>query len=253
MRNFLVLWRKELATYFISMAAYITTVVVLIVTGLDFSFRAMLSRGEPLQLDDLSWLPTLWVMVLMVATILTMRLFAEEKRSGTIESLMTAPVTETEVVLGKYAAALTVFVVIFAPTASHIFILRRFSSGVASIDILAVACGYLMLLLIGAFYVSIGLLLSSLSRSQIVSAVSCFAVLCVLFLLVSSLDQLVRDQAVTALQYKGARVLEYISAFRHVKDFSRGVLDTRPVVLYLSGIALMLFSTIKVLESRRWL
>ena len=253
MRNFLVLWRKELATYFISMAAYVTTVVVLAVTGLDFSFRAMLSRGELLQFDTLSWLPTLWVMVLMVATILTMRMFAEEKRSGTLEMLMTVPVTETEVVLGKYAAALTLFILIFAPTASYVFILRRFSTAMGPIDVLPIACGYLMLLLIGAFYVSIGLLLSSLSRSQIVSAVTCFSVLCVVFLLVSSLEQVLRDQAVTALQYRVARVLEYLSAFRHVRDFSRGVLDSRPVVLYLSGIALMLFTTTKVLESRRWL
>lgn len=253
MRNFLVLWRKELATYFISMAAYVTTIVVLIVAGLDFSLRAVFSRGEVLQLDSLSGLPTLWIMVLMVATILTMRMFAEEKRLGTLEMLMTAPVTEAEVVLGKYAAALTLFFFIFLPTVTYAFVLRRYSSGIESIDPLPIACGYLMLLLIGAFYISIGLLLSSLSRSQIVSAVSCFSVLCILFLLVSSLDEVVRDQAVTAFQYKAARVLEYLSAFRHIRDFSRGVIDSRPVVLYLSGIALMLFSTMKVLESRRWL
>ncbi|TFH16929.1 MAG: hypothetical protein E4H02_04300 [Lentisphaerales bacterium] len=245
MRNFLTLWRRELDGYFVSSAAYVMSVVVLAITGLGFWGQARLNCGEPLRLDILVfWLPTIWLMVMIVATVLTMRLFAEEKRSGTIEALMTAPVTDAEVVLGKYASALTVFAVTFLPTILYPLVLRRFSSGIGPIDGGALLSGYAMFVLMGAFYASVGLFMSAVSRSQIVAAVMSFAALCGIFLLPGVLDH--------AIGGSGVAILRFLSAFEHIQDSSRGIVDTRAIVLYISCTWFMLFATTKVLESRRW-
>ncbi len=248
MRNLLSLWRREIASYFISPAAYVTSVFVVLVTGGGVWLRATLmsEAGEPPRVEEFFWLPTLWLMVLMVATVLTMHLFAEETRSGTIETLMTAPVTEVELVLSKYLAAVAVFAIVFAPTVLHVFVLRRFSSGMEVLDPVPILGGHLIVVLAGSFYISIGLFMSSISRSQIVAAIGSFAVLCVVFILVGGLSHVV-------LQGGTNPVFDSISTFQHIKDFSRGIVDTRPVIVYFTGTALTLFCTIKVLESRRWL
>lgn len=244
MRNFFILWRRELSAYFVAPATWVTMFVVLIVVGWGFWSTARYSRGDPARADVVLFQPlTLWGMLLIVATVLPMKLVAEEKRSGTIETLMTAPVTEVAIVLGKYAAALTVFAIIFAPTVMYAGILRRCSTGMELLDMRTVASGYLVFFLIGAFYLSVGMLASSLSGSQIVSAVSSFAVLFLLFL-AGALSSLVRGEF--------AAIVVYISPFQHILDFSRGIVDTGPVVLYLTGVALMLFISVKVVESRRW-
>ena len=244
MRHFIPLWRREVSAYLVSPATYVTMFLVLMVTGWGFWFTTKCSRGDPVRIDMVLFQPlTLWGMLLIVATVLPMKLLAEEKRSGTIEMLMTAPVTEVEVVLGKYVAALTMFILIFVPTVAYAFILKEYSSGMELIDMRTVASGYLVFFLIGSFYLSVGLLASSLSSSQIVAAVSSFSALFLLFL-AGALSSLTRG--------KIAAVVAYVSPFQHILDFSRGVIDTGPVILYLSGVVLMLFMTIKVIESRRW-
>lgn len=244
MRNFISIWRREVASYLVSPATYVTMFLVLMVTGWGFWFTAKCSRGDPVRIDMLLFQPlTLWGMLLIVATVLPMKLLAEEKRSGTIEMLMTAPVTEVEVVLGKYMAALTLFVLIFAPTLAYSFILQKYSAGMELIDTRTIASGYLVFFLIGAFYLSVGLLASSLSSSQIVAAASSFSILFLLFL-AGALSSLTRG--------KIAAVVAYVSPFQHILDFSRGVIDTSPAVLYLSGVFVLLFMTVKVIESRRW-
>lgn len=244
MRHFRILWRRELAAYLVSPSTYVTMFAVLAVVGWGFWFTAKCSRGEPVRIDILLFqTPTLLAMLLIAATVLTMRLFAEEKRSGTIETLMTAPVTEVSIVLGKYAAALTLFAVMFAPTAAYAFILQKNSDGLELLDTRSIATGYLIFFLIGAFYLSVGVLTSSLSGSQTVAAVFSFSVMFFLFI-AGGLSSVTRG--------KVAAAVAYVSPFQHILDFSRGVIDTGPIVLYLSGIALMLFATVKVLESRRW-
>ncbi|MEI6972039.1 MAG: ABC transporter permease subunit [bacterium] len=244
MKNFRILWRRELAAYLVSPATYITMFAVLAVSGWGFWFTTKCSRGEPARIDILLFqTPTLLGMLLIAATALTMRLFAEEKRSGTIETLMTAPVSEISIVLGKYAAALTIFVIMFAPTAAYAFILQKNSDGMELLDTRVLVSGYLIFFLIGAFYLSVGMLTSSLSSSQTVAAVFSFASMFVLFL-AGGLTSVARG--------KVSSVVAYVSPFQHILDFSRGVVDTGPVVIYLSGTALMLFATVKVIESRRW-
>jgi len=176
--------------------------------------------------------------------VLTMRLFAEEKRSGTIEMLMTAPVSDTAVVLAKYFGALSFYVVIWAPTVLYVVILRGFSPMSTPPDLGPIAASYLGALLIGAFYLAVGLVCSALTRNQIVAAIICFAALCALFFVgfiafISRVDT-VRD------------VATYFCSLAHMRDFVRGSVDSRPVVFYLSGTALMLFLAVKLVESRKW-
>jgi ABC-2 type transport system permease protein len=245
MRNIIVLFRKEVSSFSTSASACITMVVVLAVTGIGTFFTVSLSRGEPFHVDIVLFQPlTLWVMALVAATVLPMRLLAEEKKTGTMECLMTAPVTEVEVVLAKYAASLFVFLLIFAPTVSYVFIIRRFSSGVGELDFGVLVSGYLMFVLIGAFYLSIGLLVSASTSNQAVAALLSLAILFVLF---------AGGIVIYMLHARTGSVFEYVCSFQHILDSSRGMLDTRPIVLYLSGTSLALFATIKVIESRRWL
>ena len=124
----MLLWRRELSAFFVSPAAYVTTFVVLVVTGMGFWAFARNSVNAPPRVDVLLFmLPTVWLMLLIVATVSTMRSFADEKKSGSFESLMTAPLTESEAVLGKYAACLTFFCIVFLPTLLYLPILARFS------------------------------------------------------------------------------------------------------------------------------
>jgi len=248
MRVFLTLWRREMAQYFLSPIAYVTAFFFLVIMG--FSFWMLVSvmlqgaAGVTVMEELFGRSIFFWLALLISAPVLSMRLFAEEKRSGTMEALLTAPVSEVAVVLAKYAGALTFFIVMWLPTASYAVILRGFSPQTAPPDLGPMAAGYVGAFLVGAFYLAVGLLCSVLTRNQVIAAISTFALLLVCFLsgfipYLARVD-LVRD------------VGAYFSSVQHMMDFSRGALDTRPVVLYVTATAWLLFATVKVLESRKW-
>ena len=171
---------------------------------------------------------------------LTMRLLSEEYRSGTIEMLMTAPITDVEVVLGKFLGALLYYVALLVPTAAYLVILELY----ADPDYGPILSGYLGLLLIGALYISVGTFFSALSRYQIVAAV---ASIVVLFLFAYIIGQ-------ASMEASGPlRVfLQTLSIEGHYRDFARGVLDTSHIVYFLSGTLFFLFLSVKVVESRKW-
>ena len=245
MRTWLALWRKEMAAQFRSPMAYAILTVFSAVSGLNFWRLAVQSQEAPLALPLMIFGPVFfWAMVLMAVTVITMRLFPEEKRLGTLETLVTAPVRERQVVLAKYAAALACFVFVCTPSVGLVFVLRHLSSGIAAVDWGPVGGGYLILILCGAFYTSVGLFVSALARSQVVAAVVTFAILCVIFF-VEYLGYLLPPGA-------GHAALIYLSATRHIVSFSMGLVDTRPIVFYLSGTVFMLFVTIRVIEAERW-
>jgi len=248
MSAFFTLWRRELAAYFLSPIAYVMMMFFLVIMGCGFwilanALTADGAEGAPIMriLFDSFFF---WIPMLTLVPVLTMRLFAEEKRSGTIEMLMTAPVSDTAVVLAKYFGALSFYVVIWAPTVLYVVILRGFSPMSTPPDLGPIAASYLGALLIGAFYLAVGLVCSALTRNQIVAAIICFAALCALFFVgfiafISRVDT-VRD------------VATYFCSLAHMRDFVRGSVDSRPVVFYLSGTALMLFLAVKLVESRKW-
>lgn len=247
MSAFLTLWRKELTGYFLSPIAYIVTIFFLVVMGAIFSLLVSVLAEGPAGVTVMNLLfgsPFFWMTMLVIVPVLTMRLIAEEKKSGTIETLMTAPVSDTAVVLAKYAGALSFYAIMWLPTATYVFVLQRFSALMAPIDLGPMAGGYLGALLVGMFYLAIGLFCSSLTSNQIVAAITSFAAMIVLFL-GGLLDYVAHQELARAIS-------QHLSSYAHMLEFSRGQIDSRPVVFYLSGTALMLFATVKVLESRRW-
>lgn len=246
MRTFFILWKRELASYFLSPIAYVMVMFFLFVMGYTFwMLLNILAHGvvSATVMNELFGSIFFWITLLILIPLITMRLFAEENRSGTIELLMTAPVTETQVVLSKYAGALSFYLVMWLPTLAYVYVLRHYDP-LMSVDLGPLASGYLGALLLGAFYLSAGLLMSSLTRNQIVAAMSSFALVTVAFFAgfmpYISRSETVRDAG------------RHFSAVLHMMDFARGMVDTRPVVLYLTSTAFLLFTTIKILEMKKW-
>jgi len=182
-----------------------------------------------------------WMPVLV--TVITMRLFAEEKRAGTIETLMTAPVSDVQVVLGKYAGALTFLLIATAPAVGQVFLLDFLSPGIDYVDPGAVAGGCLMVVSLSAFCVSIGLVVSLMTRNQIVAAICCFC---------GVLVPLLAGYLVSVLPLGSEALVGYVSVHSYLLDYTRGSVDTRPLIMHASGTLFLVFTAVKILESRRW-
>jgi ABC-2 type transport system permease protein len=168
-----------------------------------------------------------------------MRLFAEEKKSGTIELLLTYPVRDGEVLLGKYLAALTVFVAMLALTLAYPLIV----AWVTPVEWGPLATGYLGLLLQGAAFIAIGILISSLTENQIVAAVATFGTLLIFWVIAWASDSAGGNLG---------RVLSHLSLTEHFDSFAKGVIDTKDLIYYLNLTILALFLTLRSLESKRW-
>ena len=249
MRVYWTLTRRELAGYFVSQTGYVLLASVVFLLGLSFwnMIVALQSQPTPMPLTELFY-ETLyfWVILLFIAPIITMRLFALEKFSGTFETLMTVPVKDVEVVLAKFSAAFFFYLVIWLPLILYVFILRRFSTDPAGITFGSLASTYLGIILLGLLYISVGTFASAVTRSQIIAAMIAFLLGISLFML-SFLSERVNPEAGWS-----NLVLAQISMVEHMRDFAGGIVDTRHIVYYLSLTGLFLFLTVKVLESRRW-
>jgi ABC-2 type transport system permease protein len=179
------------------------------------------------------------VILLLLMPLVTMRLFAEERRSGTIELLLTYPVRDGAVLAAKYLAALALYAIMIGLTALYPGIVMYF----ARLEWGPVLTGYLGLLLMGAAFIAVGVFASSLTENQIVAAIVTFGVLLIFWILGWSAD------------YAGGttgRVLQFLSILEHNESFSRGVLDTKDILYYLNFTVLALFLTLRSLEARRW-
>ncbi len=242
MFNMLTIWQKELRTYFLSSIAYVTAFVYLGVTAWVFTEAVKAQTGSEAQLPVLLVMSSLLGLPVL-ATVITMRLFAEERRQGTIEMLMTAPVTEAQVVLGKYAGALTFMILALLPAIGFIFVFSALSPGIAEVDVGAIIGGGIILLLLSVFTISIGMVVSILTRNQIVAAIASFFFICAPFLL---------ERAIVLMPLGRESLVSYISLENHIVEFSRGILDTRPIVLYLSSSILLVFAAVRLLQLRRW-
>lgn len=247
MRNVPVLLRRELNSYFASVLGYVVLMFFLIVMGVTFAVVVnFLSSRGPTQMTAMRIMFNMfWVPSLVVIPAITMRLLAEEKRAGTIEMLMTAPVTDFEVVFAKWLGAVVLYALMWGLTALYVLILEHFSGGTASLDLGPIACGYAGVLLVGQFLIGVGVLSSSLTRNQVAAALMSFALAFLFIIVLNWLTYLFPGGAVGAL----ARTL---SAFEHMEDFSRGIFDMRPVVLYASGTVFALFVATRAVESRKW-
>jgi ABC-2 type transport system permease protein len=253
MRNTWTICRKELGSYFVSPIAYLLLTMFALIFGFFFwnalSFfviegMEMQLRGEamPMNLNEQIIRPLLMnvgVIFLFFIPLITMRLFAEEKRSGTIELLATSPVRDIEIILGKWLAALILYACILGFTALNFGFLFLYGKP----DWKPLAVAYLGLLLQGGLFLAIGAFISTLTKNQIIAGAVTFAVLILLWVLewVSGYDSA-----------SWATVLSYFSVITHYESFARGVIATKDVIFYLTGIFLGLFATARSLESLRW-
>jgi len=175
-----------------------------------------------------------------------MRLFAEEFKLGTIEPLTTVPVRDWQVVLSKFFGALIFYVILWIPTLLYFWIFQKITGQPAAHSAGAYWGSYLILLLLGMFYLSIGCLTSVLTRNQIIAAIISFCAITLLFFL--GLVQLILLDVTSTAQ----DLLGYFSAIEHMGTFSRGVIDTRPILLYVSMTVVMLTLTYQAFQSRKW-
>lgn len=245
MKGFIPLFKRQLMYYFCSPGAYLVMAVFLAVSGLNFCGMIPHVLQERMDMGEILFGSKLfWFAVLAVIALITMRLFTEEKRSGSLELLLTAPVTDTQVVMAKYFGALTFFVVLCAPTIAQAVVIMIFREETGAFDVVPVITGYFMFYLIGACYIAFGLLMSSLTRSQASAGILCFA----------GISMACFSEELQGLGLHGVvgDILVFISGIRNVLDFSMGIVDTRPLVLCLSAAVFFLFATVKVIEARQW-
>ncbi len=253
MGNMLTLARKELAGYFASPIAYIVIGVFALLFGYFYYALVVFFDRQSMQLqafgpdqvvniNELLIRPVLInvsIIVLFVLPMLTMRSYAEEKRSGTIELLLTAPLTDVQIVFGKFFGAMVLYAAMLSVTLIHIGILFW----IGEPEWRPVATSYLGLLLMGGCFVAVGLLASSLTRNQIIAAVITFTV----FLLLWVIDWIASFTGPTTQE-----ILTYLSLTGHLEDFTLGILDTSHIVYYLSVIAFGLFLTVRSVDTERW-
>jgi ABC-2 type transport system permease protein len=240
---------REIRSYFYSPIAYIVLVFFLIVSAVDFYFQIsfMNGRASGYSVQEAFFNSVFfWFAFVLVFPLITMRLFAEEFKLGTIEPLMTAPVRDVQVVLAKFFGALFFYIVLWIPTLIYFWIFQIVTKAPAANSAGAYWGSYLMLLLMGMFYLSVGCLASVLTRNQIVAAVISFCVITLLFFL-GLVEFILLDVSATTRELLG-----YFSAIQHMSTLSRGIMDTRPLVLYLSMTVVMLTLTYQVFQSRKW-
>jgi ABC-2 type transport system permease protein len=238
----LATFRRELRAYFFSPLAYVVMCFFLVVSG--FIFVLLVGQlndprsvgGPPLGF----FFQASWLMLLLVIPVLTMRLISEEVRSGSIEVLMTAPVTEGQVVAGKFLAAFAFYAALWLPTVVYGLSIHLYEK----VDWGPVAAGYLGVLLIGAFFLSIGLFASAMTRSQLLAAMITVALLLLLFL-VSLFEALFNNETIK-------QALGFMNVWNHIAEFSDGIVDSRRLVFYLSGTFFFLFLASRALEDKKW-
>ena len=245
MNGILACFLRELRAYFFSPLAYTVLTLMLLVNGLVFWIIVSVLTDPRSQIGapmELFFGGTLffWIVLLIVTPVLTMRLLAEERRSGTIEVLMTSPVTEGQVVIGKYLAALVFYVALWLPTLAYALIIERYSE----VDWGPVFSGYLGVLGIGALFLAIGVLASAFSRSQLVAALLTFAILLPLFTF-GLLENLFNNPT-------AKEVFSFLNLWQHMDEFGRGVVDTRRLVYYVSATAFLLFLAARTLAVKKW-
>lgn len=259
MRNLIAVYAKEMRSYFVSPVAYVIAGVFLFLSGylfrnilmqfnywcLQFAQRAQMMNtgGMPnLNLNEMvvtQFFAVMDFIWLLIVPMLTMRLFAEEKKTGTMELLLTSPVSTAQLLLGKFLACLSLYTLIVALTLVYCVILEIYGSP----DWGPIVSGYLGYLLLGGAFISVGILASALTENQVVAVLLSFGMLLLLWLI---------DWSASFAGPTAAKILQYLSFIEHLQDFQRGVIDTKDVIFYLSFIFFSLFVTSRVIESRRW-
>src|SRR2546421_1274137 len=229
MRKFWTLLVREVRSYFHSPMGYIVLVFFLLVSGVDFYFQvSFMNRQSASYTVEEAFFNSVffWFAFVLIFPLITMRLFAEEFKLGTIEPLMTAPVRDLQVVLAKFFGALVFYIVLWLPTLLYFAIFQKITHEAAANSAGAYWGSYLMLLLLGMFYLSVGCFASVVTKNQMVAAVISFSAITLLFFF-GLIQYILLDVS------SGMRdLLGYFSSIEHMGTYSRGIIDTRPIVFY---------------------
>jgi ABC-2 type transport system permease protein len=254
MKNILAIWQREMKSYFVSPIAYVVLTIFLLISGFFFytiltawvqqtMMQAAYGQGSPPAdvpgMVSRSFFGTISVVLLFMIPMLTMGLFAEEKKRGTIELLLTTPVGNFQAMMGKYLACLNFLIIMFAGSAITISALFLYGQP----DWKPIFSGYLGLALYGAALLAIGLFISTLTENQIIAGVITLGVILLLWLV---------DALASGAQGMTRDVLNYLSVISHLDDFIKGVIDTTNVIFYVTFAFFGLFLTFRSLESLRW-
>lgn len=252
MNNVLAIAQRELRSYFASPIAYVVVGLFAFIFGyfyivmlsyfLQQSMQSAMGGGGPMNVNrDLIRyaLQNIAVVILFLVPLITMRSYSEEKRSGTIELLLTSPLSDLQIMLGKFFGALALYGVMLAITLIHIGLLFAYGNP----EWRPLLSCYLGLLLLGGSMIAVGLFFSSLTKNQIVAAVLTFVTLLLLWII---------DWSTTFTSSGLGAVLNYLSLTSHLDDFTKGVIDTKHLVYYLSFITFGLFLTSRAVDSERW-
>jgi len=252
MRNIFAIAQKELRSYFASPIAYIVIGVFALLYGYFYvailqyfvrqSMQSQLGGGGSMNVNQMMLRPLLQnvtILVLFMLPAITMRTYSEEKRSGTMELLLTSPITDLQIVLGKFLGAMALYGVMLAVSLIHIALLFVYGNP----EWKPLLTAYIGLILLGGSFISVGLFISTLTKNQVVSFMATFGVFLLLWVInwIGSFSGPTMDS-----------LTNYLSIIGHFDDFAKGVLDTTHLIYYLSFITLGLFLTAKSVDSERW-
>jgi ABC-2 type transport system permease protein len=249
MRIFFILLRKELKSFFYSPLAYIVMALLTLLNGVPFVLSLVVMRAGERQhsLVYLAFNSTwFWFAYLLLFPLITMRLFAEEQKLGTIETLLTAPVRTSQVVLAKFFAALIFYAFLWVPSLGNFLAFEWIAGESAAYTPGAFLGSYLILLLMGTLYIAVGCLASALTSNQIVAAFVALSLVLLHFFM--GFLHLFTSRIPAAVSER----VTYVSSFEHMRSFSAGLIDSRPIVYYLSFAAILLVLTQRVLDYRKW-
>jgi ABC-2 type transport system permease protein len=234
-RNIWAIARRELQSYFVSPVAYVVSALFLLISGFLFSLILGISNEASMR----PLFGNFAVIFLFIVPALTMRLLAEEQRTGTMELMLTAPVRDSELVLGKFLGVLLLLLIMLAITLVYPLILVLAGNP----DRGPILAGYLGVILQASALLSIGLLASSLTQNQIIAALLTFVVLLILWL---------ADALGNFTQGRIGDLFRFLSITKHFDEFPRGVIDSRDILYFLSVTAAALFFTVQSVTARRW-
>ena len=243
MNKFLAIARREWLSYFYSPLGYIILAAFWFVNGFIFStILGYLSQPGARSMQPLATIfnnTFFWIFLLFFIPVITMRLISEERKSGAIETLLTSPVTSSTIVLGKFAAAFAFYVVLWLPVVAYALILNS----LMTIDLRIVLSSLVAVFLLGAYFLAVGTFASALSKNQIVAAILGFVLIIVIFS-AGLIQSLVNDPGLK-------EAFSYFTIWDHMDDFSRGVVDTRHIVYYVSSAAVFLYLAQATLEAKK--
>lgn len=235
MSNLFTIIKKELRSYFFSPIAYVVFTMYLVLAGYFFTVILLFTKEASLS----GALYNIVITLLFIIPLITMRLFAEERKQGTLEVLLTKPVRDFEVVLGKFFAATILFLAMLATSLAYVGILFKYGNP----DLGPILTGYLAIILVGMSFIALGVFASTLTENQIIAAVISFSLILLMWVLNWMSGQ---------LGTSSEGLIPYLSLSKHFDDFMQGVIDLKAVAYYLSFIIFWIFVAFKSIEVRKW-